>query len=226
VILVGLVVVFVGIHELTTVECGGRQMTNGDSCVNLGSGGTRDFEQQHRFNEGFGSVAIGVGVALLLGAGVYLLRTRELPPHTYHDRQELARREGWDFQASDTGLLKEWQPLSAHLASTEDLRGVIRGTLDGLRFAVFDYSAYDGENTAWVVYLPEPAPPGFRNWCKGRRLRRRPLNLLQSTPNALINYGVRQHRSRRPDNVLRQVRALATIVRRFERDRAGRDAAG
>ena len=48
--------------------------------------------------------------------------------------------------------------------------GLVGGTIDGLRFELYDFRE-DGRSpsTAWIVYLPPGAPPGFVEWSHRRR---------------------------------------------------------
>ena len=94
----------------------------------------------------------------------------------------------------------------------------IRGTYEDLEFVVFDFRRPDSGQaaTAWIVYLPCPSRT-FVEWATSEQpLYRRPLHLVGVRADAIVDIGREQHRSTEPDSVLRQIRALTEIVRRFE----------
>lgn len=96
---------------------------------------------------------------------------------------------------------------------------MLRGTHEGLRFAIFDYRLGEHALAAWMVLLPEPSPE-FSKWASSTGLSwRSPLNRLDVDERGLIGSGS-LFRSKKPDQILRPVERLAETIRRYERETA------
>ncbi|WP_430780367.1 hypothetical protein [Actinoplanes sp. G11-F43] len=220
VLIVGLAVLASGVILLLTGDstCGTTEMHIGGQCITYGDGSSRVLEPdgQTRLPA---LVAVGLG-GLIAAAGVWLVffADQSVPQSAgVGDRIELARRQGWQFLDVDADLLTAWSD-TPDFGEEQPAYAVLRGHYDDLEFVVFDFRKPDtGELcTAWIVYLPEPSR-AFVRWATAQEpLYRRPLNLVGVRADAVVDIAARLHRSTEPDAVLRQVRALVEIVRRFE----------
>lgn len=221
VLAVGLVILALGVVLLMngTAGCGPAETRVGNQCVTVGdeTGLARPLE--HSVGRLAGMLTIGLGV-LLGAAGVYLtfFADRSVSPATgVGDRIELARREGWRFLDVDPDLLADWSD-TPDFGEDQPAYAVLRGVHDDLEFVVFDYRKPDSGElaTAWIVYLPEPSR-AFVKWATSQEpLYRRPLNMVGVRADAIVDIGRQVHRSTEPESVLRQIRALAEIIRHFE----------
>ncbi len=201
--------------------CTGTEMHVGNQCVTYGDGWevARPPDQRNDILRLVALTAVGLG-GLLTVAGGWLLffADRSVRPVTgVGDRIELARRQGWQFADIDRDLLADWKD-TPDFGTGRPAYAVLRGVYDDLDFVVFDFRKPDtGEAaTAWIVYLPHPART-FVEWATAQELLyRRPLHMVGVRADAIVDIGREQHRSTEPDSVLRQVRALAEIIHRFE----------
>ncbi|GAA4921594.1 hypothetical protein [Actinoplanes utahensis] len=226
VLTLGLGILVLGVVLLLndTATCTTTEMRAGNQCITVGDGGgvVRSLERQgdDRF-AALLAIALGIMVA---GAGVWLtfFADRSVVPATgVGDRIELARRHGWSFVDVDPELLADWSD-TPDFGEGRPAYAVLRGTYTELDFVIFDFRRPGtGElSTAWIVYLPVPSRV-FVTWATAQEpLYRHPLNMVGVRTDAIADIGARLHRSTEPDSVLRQVRALAEIVRRFEAQKA------
>ncbi|GAA1600195.1 hypothetical protein [Actinoplanes couchii] len=220
VLIVGLGVLCLGVILLLNggASCGATEIQVGGQCITYGDGASRTLE-----SDGIGRLAgrltLGAG-GLIAAAGVWLVffADRSVPQSAgVGDRIELARRNGWQFLDVDGDLLEAWSD-TPDFGEDQPAYAVLRGFLDDLEFVVFDFRKPDtgALRTAWIVYLPEPSR-SFVKWATAQEpLYRRPLNMVGVRADAIVDIGAGPHRSTEPDAVLRQVRALVEIVRRFE----------
>lgn len=199
-------------------SCGGSEMSEGDTCVTYRDGqrSVRDAEGQRAVNQSKGGALVGLG-ALMVLLGGFLIRgdrgTDLSAPVT--DRLELARREGWQFTEVDTELV---DTLRQHLQfeSSPAAWSVLHGTHDGLRFVIFDYTWVGKTFTAWLVHVPEPSPE-FATWATSTTLGwRKPLTGVMVDERAVIGSGP-VFRAKDPERVLKPIRFLTELVRRYER---------
>ncbi|MDI6098663.1 hypothetical protein QLQ12_08615 [Actinoplanes sp. NEAU-A12] len=204
-----------------SVGCAGTEMHVGNQCVTYGDGWevARPPDRRSDVQRLAALTAIGLG-GLLTAAGGWLLffADRSARPATgVGDRIELARRQGWQFVDVDPELLTDWKD-TPDFGAGQPAFAVLRGLYGDLDFVVFDFRKPDtGEfATAWIVYLPHPSRM-FVEWATAQEpLYRRPLHMVGVRADAVVEIGREQHRSTEPDSVLRQVRALAEIIHRFE----------
>ncbi|PRX26001.1 hypothetical protein CLV67_101727 [Actinoplanes italicus] len=218
---VGLAVLVLGLVLFVSADtgCGATEVRAGNQCVTYGDGGgvTRAIGEQSTHPAALPGIVLG---GLLAAAAAWLLffADRSVRPATgVGDRIELARRHGWRFLDVDPGLLADWGD-NPDFDAGQPAYAVLRGFLDDLEFVVFDFRrpGTGATGTAWIVYLPQPSW-SFVEWATTQQpLYRRPLHKVGVRPDAIVDIGREQHRSTEPDAVLRQVRALAGIVRRFE----------
>jgi hypothetical protein len=221
VLLAGLAVLVAGIGLSVTgsTGCEAAEMRAGNRCITYSDGVARTVERSGAEGHPAAPLALGLG-GLLAAAGVWLVffADRSIRPATgVGDRIELARRHGWQFVDVDRELLADWAD-NPDFGADQPAYAVLRGTYEDLEFVVFDFRrpASGQAATAWIVYLPYPSR-AFVEWATGEQpLYRRPLHLVGVRADAIVDIGREQHRSTEPDSVLRQVRALAEIVRRFE----------
>jgi hypothetical protein len=217
----GLAVLGLGLVLFVSAEtgCGISEVRAGNQCVTYGDSGavTRTLDEQRADPAALLAIALG---ALLAAAAAWLLffADRSARPATgVGDRIELARRHGWEFTDVDPHLLADWAD-NPDFGADQPAYAVLRGFLDDLEFVVFDFRrpGTGVAGTAWIVYLPQPSW-SFVEWATGQQpLYRRPLHKVGVRPDAIADIGREQHRCTEPDAVLRQVRALGEIVRRFE----------
>ncbi|GIE78975.1 hypothetical protein Aph02nite_49250 [Actinoplanes philippinensis] len=221
VLLVGLAVLVVGIGLSLSgsVSCGAAETPAGNRCITQGDGIARAVEQAGSAGHPAAPLALGVG-GVLAAAGVWLVffADRSVRPATgVGDRIELARRNGWRFLDVDRELLADWAD-NPDFGADQPAYAVLRGSYEELEFVVFDFRRPGSgqAGTAWIVYLPYPSRT-FVEWATTQQpLYRRPLHMVGVRADAIVDIGREQHRSTEPGAVLRQVRALAEIVRRFE----------
>ncbi|MEV0896497.1 hypothetical protein [Actinoplanes sp. NPDC049802] len=217
----GLVILALGVVLLMngTAGCAATETRVGNQCFTVGDGSglARPLDQQGGRMTGLLVIAIG-GVVGVAGGWLTFFGDRSVTPATgVGDRIELARREGWRFLDVDPDLLADWSD-TPDFGEDQPAYAVLRGVHDDLEFVVFDYRKPDtGElATAWIVYLPQPSRT-FVKWATSQDpLYRRPLNMVGVRSDAIVDIGRRVHRSVEPESILRQVRALAEIIRRFE----------
>jgi hypothetical protein len=221
VLLAGLAVLVVGIGLLLdgTGGCAAAEMRAGNKCITDGDGAARTLDQTTA--EGHPAAPLTLGLGGLLGAaGVWLVffADRSVRPVTgVGDRIELARRHGWRFADVDRELLADWAD-NPDFGADQRAYAVLRGSYQDLEFVVFDFrrAGSGSAGTAWIVYLPHPSRT-FVEWATTQQpLYRRPLHKVGVRSDAIVDIGREQHRSTDPEAVLRQVRALAEIVQRFE----------
>jgi hypothetical protein len=221
VFVVGLAVLFLGFVLFVSAGtgCGGTEIRAGNQSVTYGDGGdvTRAIDEPSADPAALLTIVFG---GLLAAAAAWLLffADRSVRPATgVGDRIELARRHGWRFLDVDPELLADWGD-NPDFGADQPAYAVVRGFLDDLEFVIFDFRRPgDGTTgTAWIVYLPQPSR-SFVEWATTQQpLYRRPLHMVGVRADAIVDIGREQHRSTEPDAVLRQVRALAGIIRRFE----------
>lgn len=222
VLIVGLGILLLGVVLLLndTAACGAAEIRAGNKCITVGDSGevVRSIERDGEARVvALLTIALGVLVA---GAGVWLtfFAERSVVPSTgVGDRIELARRHGWRFADVDHQLLADWSD-TPDFGAGQPAYAVLRGEYTELDFVVFDFRRPGtGElSTAWIVYLPVPSR-AFVTWATAQEpLYRHPLHMVGVRTDAIADIGARLHRSTDQDSVLRQVRALAEIIRRFE----------
>ncbi|MFB9236666.1 hypothetical protein ACFFWC_14070 [Plantactinospora siamensis] len=229
VLLIGLSMAICGIAGFfdDTVECGGQTMESGDKCVTYrdGTSTTRTVAEERSSGHFTDGLLAAIGSVLVLGTGITFLGKAVPEADSVRSRAELAQSQGWDFVERDASALDGIRGLP-HFHRDTVPYNVLRGTMDGMRFTVFDYETSvinDREpNTAWVVRLPPSIPAGFAEWA-GRQapLWSRPNNMVYPLDTVLVDIGSGVHRSV-GDQVLRQVKGLVEIVHRFERHAAKR----
>lgn len=220
VLTVGLGVLLLGVVLLLDggASCGATEIQIGGRCITGGDGASRALELDGdarltaRLTIALGGLIAAAGVWLVFFADQSISQSAGVG-----DRIELARRRGWQFRDVDAELLTAWSD-TPDFGADQPAYAVLRGWYDELEFVVFDFRAPDtGElNTAWIVYLPGPSR-AFVSWATAQEpLYRRPLNMVGVRADAVVDIGAKLHRSTEPDAILRQVRALVEIVRRFE----------
>lgn len=204
----GIVAIIVGVRNFhEPPRCPGRLV--GDRCIVGTSSYTVD--DGRRYNQVTGIGAFVFGTALLGYAGFAItrgLRRRRIP--SYVGRRRLAEANGWAFVASIE------EPPTARY-------GLVGGTINGLRFEVYDFRQ-DGRTpaTAWVVHLPPGAPDGFEEWCR-RRTDAKPVGpLIESvtvTDRSITNVCRGWRGEAKADEVLTgPLRPLTKIVNRYVED--------
>ncbi|WP_433793225.1 hypothetical protein [Actinoplanes sp. CA-252034] len=221
VLLAGLaaLVVGIGLSLGGSESCGATAMRAGSKCITYGDGIARTVEAADVEGSPAAPLTLGLG-GLLAAAGVWLVffTDRSARPATgVGDRIELARRHGWRFLDVDRELLADWAD-NPDFGADQPAYAVLRGSYGELEFVVFDFRRPGSgqAGTAWIVYLPYPSRT-FVEWATTQQpLYRRPLHKVGVRADAIVDIGREQHRSTEPDAVLRQVRALAEIVQRFE----------
>lgn len=217
---VGLGILSLGVILLLNggASCGATETQVGGQCITYGDGGSRTLESDDT-GRLLGRLAIGAG-GLIAAVGVWLVffADRSIPRSAgVGDRIELARRYGWQFLDVDGDLLSAWSD-TPDFGADQPAYAVVRGYYDDLEFVVFDFRRPDTGvlRTAWIVYLPEPSR-SFVRWATAQEpLYRRPLTMVGVRADAIVDIAGQPHRSTEPEAVLRQVRALVEIVRRFE----------
>ncbi|BEL10128.1 hypothetical protein Q0Z83_083190 [Actinoplanes sichuanensis] len=221
VLLVGLAVLVVGIGLSVggSADCADVETRAGNKCITYGDGAARTLDEAAAEEHPAAPLTLGLG-GLLAAAGVWLVffADRSVRPATgVGDRIELARRHGWRFADVDRELLADWAD-NPDFGADQPAYAVLRGSFEDLEFVVFDFRrpGSGSTGTAWVVYLPHPSRT-FVEWATAQQpLYRRPLHKVGVRADAIVDIGREQHRSTEPDAVLRQIRALAEIVHRFE----------
>jgi hypothetical protein len=221
VLLVGLAALVVGIGLLLDGSggCEAAEMRAGNKCITYGDGAARTLDRTTAEGHPAAPITLGLG-GLLAAGGVWLVffTDRSVRPATgVGDRIELARRHGWRFADVDRELLADWAD-NPDFGADQPAYAVLRGSYEELEFVVFDFRrpGSGSAGTAWIVYLPYPSRT-FVEWATTQQpLYRRPLHKVGVRADAIVDIGREQHRSTEPDAVLRQVRALAEIVHRFE----------
>lgn len=200
--------------------CTGTETHVGNQCVTYGDGWevARPPDRRSETNRLAALAALGAGGLLTVTGGwlIFFADRSARPVTGVGDRIELARRNGWQFLDVDQDLLADWRD-TPDFAAARPAYAVLRGFYDDLEFVVLDFRRDSGEAaTAWIVYLPRPSRE-FVGWATAQELLyRRPLHRVGVRADAIVDIGREQHRSTEPDSVLRQVRALAEIIRRFE----------
>jgi hypothetical protein len=218
----GLAVLGLGLVLFVSGEtgCGATEVRAVNQCVTYGDSGavTRTLDEQRPDPAALLAIALG-GLLAVAAAWLLFFADRSARPATgVGDRIELARRHGWQFTDVDPQLLADWADNPDFGAADQPAYAVLRGFLDDLEFVIFDFRRPETgvAGTAWIVYLPQPSR-SFVEWATEQQpLYRRPLHMVGVRPDAIVDIGREQHRSTEPDAVLRQVRALGGIVRRFE----------
>ncbi|MEU4159619.1 hypothetical protein [Actinoplanes sp. NPDC026670] len=221
VLLVGLALLVAGIALSLggSADCAAVETRAGNKCITYGDGAARTLDETATEEHPAAPVTLGLG-GLLAAAGVWLVffADRSVRPATgVGDRIELARRYGWRFADVDRELLADWAD-NPDFGADQPAYAVLRGSFEDLEFVVFDFRRPGSgtAGTAWVVYLPHPSRT-FVEWATTQQpLYRRPLHKVGVRADAIVDIGREQHRSTEPDAVLRQIRALAEIVQRFE----------
>ncbi|SDT71758.1 hypothetical protein [Actinoplanes derwentensis] len=220
VLIVGLGLLALGVILLLNggASCRATEMQIGGQCITYGDGASRILEPDDTGRLA-GRLIIGAG-GLVAAAGVWLVffADRSIPRSAgVGDRIELARRHGWQFLDVDGDLLDAWSD-TPDFGEDQPAYAVLRGYYDDLEFVVFDFRKPETGvlSTAWIVYLPDPTR-AFVKWATAQEpLYRRPLTMVGVRADAIVDIAARPHRSTEADAVLRQVRALVEIVRRFE----------
>lgn len=214
----------VGLSLADGVDCADVETRAGNKCLTYGDGIARSLDGPGTAGDPAAPVTLGLG-GLLAAVGVWLVffADRSVRPVTgVGDRIELARRYGWRFADVDRELLADWAD-TPDFGAGQPAYAVLHGSFQGLEFVVFDFRrpVSGTAGTAWVVYLPHPSRT-FVEWATTQQsLYRRPLYKVGVRADAIVDIGREQHRSTEPDAILRQVRALAEIVARFEARAAG-----
>ncbi|MEU4157827.1 hypothetical protein [Actinoplanes sp. NPDC026670] len=202
-----------------SVDCGGSEMSAGDECVTYSDGDstTLDLAGQRRANQFKGGALAGLGLLLTVTGGFLVRSDRGTDPAApLDDRIALGRRDGWSFTEVDTELLETWRH-QVHFSSSPAAWSVLGGTLDGVRFVIFDYRLGGNPRTAWMVFPSRPSPE-FRKWALAQGIiGRGALNTVEKDERALIGTG-RLFRSRKPDRVLDPIIRLAALIRRYEQE--------
>ncbi|MEU4621812.1 hypothetical protein AB0G04_17785 [Actinoplanes sp. NPDC023801] len=192
-------------------------MRAGNQCVTYGdgSGVARTIDEPAAGPAALLALVLG-GLLAVAAAWLLFFADRSVRPATgVGDRIELARRHGWRFLDVDPDLLADWRD-NPDFGGDQPAYAVLSGFLDDLEFVIFDFRrpGTGATGTAWIVYLPQPSW-SFVEWAAAQQFRR-PLHMVGVRPDAIVDIGREQHRSTEPEAVLRQVRALAGIVRLFE----------
>jgi hypothetical protein len=212
-LVVGLGMAICGIALLfdDTAKCGNVEMKVGDLCTTYsrGSETTRTLEQQRGVDEFMAGVSVCIGVVLTLGVLATFFGKAGVVP----DRRALAEaRDDWQYRETDEQVLGDLR--ETNLVDPDGpARDVLHGTLDGLRFAVFDvpYHSFaerkQSTATAWLVYLPPTAPPGFSQWAAAQRRLFNPgmNNAVDVSDHAIFDVRFKPYHVRKPDGLLRPV---------------------
>ncbi|MGC4749313.1 hypothetical protein ACLQ28_27210 [Micromonospora sp. DT201] len=220
ILLTGIAILILGAVSLAagSNSCGGSKMSEGDTCITYRDGqrSVEDAEGQRTVNQSEAGALIGLGALMALLGGFLIRGDRGTDPSApVTDRLELARREGWQFTEVDAELV---DTLRHHLRfeSSPAAWSVLRGTHDGLRFVIFDYTWIGKTFTAWLVHLPEPSPE-FARWATSTTSGwRKPLTDVVVDERAVIGSGP-VFRAKDPERVLKPIRSLTELVRRYER---------
>ena len=199
------------------VDCGGQNMTAGQTCVitdNTGKTTDNSIDEQRRDTRGGGALMIAVGAILVVLSGVRLVRYNRnrptRPDVAYSDRRTLAfQQPGWEFRDSDPSLADGWHDLC--LAYT--VRGVLTGVADGVRFFVFDVHRPGGiPATAWLVRPVRVAYPTLSQWAATQPDR--PAELVVRDHGGFAIFPP-ANRFTRADEVLIRARPLTTFLGRY-----------
>jgi hypothetical protein len=219
-LILGFVLVGVGIWQLLWPDdiCRGAAIPGTDSCSQASNGlvmTAADRRSQSRTDAIF---------VLPIGAAIIWINLRSLNrrrlragPVSYARRRQWAAAHGWSYREADPTVLGGWGH-DAHPETTPAAVAVVSGTLNGARFDLFDFTDNAGPHTAWVVYLPDGAPPGalVGSASAGVRLDRVPLHQVSIGDRKIADVTTGLLRELNDRELLRPLERLTQVVTRHQ----------